>query len=247
MMKIIVANWKMHGDIESSRIWTKDILQNMSKTPSNTQVVVCPPAPLLPLLNYALHGSQIKLGGQDCYSQIEGAYTGEISAKLLKDIGCEYVIVGHSERRNYFKETNELVRAKAQQAIKTGIMPIICIGETEQERAAGKTLPVIEQQIKESIPSEAQKGNFILAYEPVWAIGSGNLPTMDEIKEVHTVITKNVSKLKTIDITDVCVLYGGSVKSGNAGEILALANVSGVLVGGASLNADEFFRIISSS
>ena len=246
-MKIIVANWKMYGDIESSRVWTKDILSNAAKMPVDTKVVVCPPAPLLPLLNYALSNSPIKLGGQDCYSQLEGAYTGEISAKLLKDVGCEYVIIGHSERRNYFKETNEIVMAKAQQAIKAGLIPIICIGETEQERAAGKTLSVIERQILESMPSEAQKGNFILAYEPVWAIGSGNLPTMNEIKEVHAAIVKNVSELKTIDITDVCVLYGGSVKPDNAGEILALANVFGVLVGGASLNSGDFFRIISSS
>ena len=246
MKKIIVANWKMCGDIESSKVWTQNILSLLPNIPVDTQVVVCPPAPLLPLLKDALNGLQIHLGGQDCHHQSEGAYTGETSAKLLKDVGCEYVIVGHSERRNYCQETSEMVRTKAARAIKTGLIPIICIGETAEQRAAGKTLAVINQQIEESIPDEATLGNFILAYEPVWAIGSGNLPTMDEIKQVHSSIIANVSKHKAIDIAEVYVLYGGSVKPDNAGEILALSEVSGVLVGGASLNANDFCKIISS-
>lgn len=246
MKKIIVANWKMCGNIESSKVWAQNILSLLPTIPVNTQVVVCPPAPLLSLLKSSLSGSQIHLGGQDCHFQPEGAYTGETSAKLLKDVGCEYVIVGHSERRNYCQETSEMVRAKAACAIKIGLIPIICIGETLEQRANGNTLPVITQQIEESIPDDATAGNFILAYEPVWAIGSGNLPTMDEIKQVHSAIIASVSKRKAIDINEVYVLYGGSVKPDNAGEILALSNVSGLLVGGASLNANDFCKIILS-
>ncbi len=246
MKKIIVANWKMCGDSKSTRLWAQTFLSNFSKTPDNAEIVVCPPAPLLALLKDVLSGSKVHIGGQDCHTKPEGAYTGEISANMLKDAGCGYVIVGHSERRSYCGETNNIVCSKAAIAIKTGLIPIICIGETVQERSAGRTLDVIKQQIEESIPPEAREGNFILAYEPVWAIGSGNLPTMDEIRQVHTAIIANVSKRMAIDIMKVPVLYGGSVKPDNAGEILALAEVSGVLVGGASLKADDFCRIILS-
>jgi triosephosphate isomerase (TIM) len=243
MKKFIVANWKMCGGIESSRIWAEKILSH-GQIPADKEAVVCPPDALLTTLKDLLSNSRIKLGGQDCHFKDEGAYTGETSAKLLKDVGCEYVIVGHSERRNYLKESNETVRDKAANAIKNGLIPIICIGETAGEREKGRTIKVIREQIAGSIPDEAGSGNFLLAYEPVWAIGSGKLPTMDEINEVHTAIKTDVSERKKIDAAEVYVLYGGSVKPDNAGEILRLSSVSGVLVGGASLNADDFYKII---
>ncbi len=246
MGKIIVANWKMCGDTASSKKWTENILADSSKFPSGSTVVVCPPAPLLPIINYALRGSAIKLGGQDCHFQQEGAYTGETSAKLLKDIGCGYVIVGHSERRAGCGETDAIVNAKAASAIKNGLIPIICIGETQVQRENGETIEVINRQITESIPDVAAYGNFILAYEPVWAIGSGKIPSMDEIQQVHNAIITSVSKRSAIDIGGVYVLYGGSVKPANAREILALDNVAGVLVGGASLDENDFAKIIMS-
>lgn len=234
----------MYGGIESSQIWTKKIIAGQEQIPVSREVVVCPPAALLSLLKGALENSKIKLGGQDCHAKTEGAYTGETSAKLLKDVGCEYVIVGHSERRSYAGESNEIVCAKAACAIKTGLIPVICIGETLEQREKGRTLEVIRQQIAESVPDEAISSNFLLAYEPVWAIGSGKLPTMDEINQVHVAIKTGVAERKKVDKAGVYVLYGGSVKPDNAGEILKLDSVSGVLVGGASLNADDFCSIL---
>lgn len=245
MKKIIVANWKMNGTPESAKLWAHDFAVKSSQITADVEVVVCPPAALIGLLKDVV-GQNIYLGGQDCHIQPEGAYTGETSAVLLKALGCKYVIVGHSERRANCDETSDMVRQKAVRAIKTGLIPIICIGETSKQREAGKILEVINQQIEESLPFEASLGNFILAYEPVWAIGSGNLPTMDEIKQVHSAIITNVSKRIAIDITQVSVLYGGSVKSDNACEIMALPEVSGVLVGGASLKAEEFYKIAAS-
>lgn len=242
MKKFIVANWKMCGRVESSKIWAQKIIAR--QIPAEREVVVCPPTALLSILKDALGESAVKLGGQDCHAKDEGAYTGETSAQLLKDLGCEYVIVGHSERRSYQMENNEIVRAKAICAIKTGLIPVICIGETGKQRENGKTLEVIKQQIAESVPDEAGFGNFLLAYEPVWAIGSGKLPTMDEIKQVHEAIKTSISERKKIDAAGVYVLYGGSVKPDNAADILGLSSVSGVLVGGASLNADDFYKII---
>ncbi len=247
MKKIIIANWKMNGSSESTKKWAHDFMLSMPEIPYGVEVVACPPAPLIPLLKYLMDGSEVKIGGQDCHAKPEGAYTGETSAKLLKDVGCSYVIVGHSERRAYSLESNEIVRAKAAGAIKSGLVPVICIGETKEQRDGGDTIKVINQQIDESLPKEAGAGNFILAYEPVWAIGSGSLPTMDEIKQVHDAIITRVSKSIAIETSDVYVLYGGSVKADNAGEILAVPNVSGVLVGGASLNGQDFCKIIFSA
>lgn len=245
MKKIIVANWKMYGNPASAGAWTQAFLAAFPAIPAGVTVVACPPAPLLPLLKKSLAGSQIHLGGQDCHTQQEGAYTGETSADLLKDVGCAYVIVGHSERRAFCFETDDIVRKKAARAIKAGLVPIICIGETKEQRDSGKTMAVINRQIEKSTPDEAMAGNFILAYEPVWAIGSGSLPAMDEIRQVHIDIMAGVSKRTGVDIAQIMVLYGGSVKPSNAAEILALPEVSGVLVGGASLKADEFGGIVA--
>ncbi len=246
MKKTVIANWKMCGTPDSSKAWAQEFTAQLSGTTAKSEIVVCPPFPLISILKEALGESPVKLGAQNCHIQPEGAYTGETSALLLNALGCEYVIVGHSERRAQCGESSDIVRQKATRAIKTGLIPVICIGETATQRENGKTLDIINQQIEESLPFEAAAGNFILAYEPVWAIGSGNLPTMDEITQVHRAIITNVSKRIALDITQVSVLYGGSVKPDNAGEIMALPEVSGVLVGGASLKAEEFYKIAAS-
>ncbi len=245
MTKIIVANWKMCGSPESAKLWAVSFLPALSKLKTANKIIVCPPAPLISQLKNELTGSIVKIGAQNCHFQPEDAYTGEICASLLKACGCEYVIVGHSERRSYFNETNEIVRRKAARAIKIGLTPIICIGESEEQKNSGKTIEVINQQLAESIPSEAKSGDFIVAYEPVWAIGSGKIPSLEEIKQVHQAILTNISSSMAIDIKKISVLYGGSVKADNAKDIMAMPEVSGVLVGGASLKADEFVKIVA--
>jgi triosephosphate isomerase len=248
MKKIIVANWKMCGLPEIAENWGKEVTSRLPEIASDqVEVIVCPPAPLLPYLKDILAGSRVHLGAQDCHSQQEGAYTGDVSAALLKAVGCSHVIVGHSERRSLHGETDVMVSAKAARAIKTGLVPIICIGETQKQRENGETLDVINRQVKESIPDEAKSGNFVLAYEPVWAIGSGNLPTMDEISQVHDAVISSVSKRAGVDISEVMVLYGGSVKPDNAAGIMQVKGVAGVLVGGASLKADDFCKIVASA
>lgn len=246
MKKIIVANWKMCGLPEMAEDWGEKVVSRLPEILRElAEVVVCPPAPLLTYMKNTLAGSQVYVGAQDCHPQAEGAYTGDISARLLKAVGCSHVIVGHSERRSLHGETDGEVSAKAAQAIKNGLVPIICIGETQKQRENGETIAVINRQVEVSIPDDAKAGNFILAYEPVWAIGSGNLPTMDEIKQVHNAIITSVSRRTKVDIGQVMVLYGGSVKPDNAAGIMRVEGVAGVLVGGASLKADEFCKIVA--
>ena len=194
----------------------------------NFEVAIFPPLTAIEIVSLVVGSSKIKVGGQDCSAHKSGAYTGEISAEMLYDAGCKYVLVGHSERRQYHNETDELVKQKADQAIENAIIPIICVGENLAQREAGNYLQVITDQAQKSVPKD---GDFFIAYEPVWAIGTGKTPTLAEINEVHQAIKKLVAKP---------VLYGGSVKASNAKEIMASDVVDGVLVGGASLNADEF-------
>ncbi len=204
-------------------------------------VMVCPPATLIQKLAGVLRTSRIKVGGQDCHPAPNGAHTGDISAEMLKDAGCSAVIVGHSERRTDHGETNEVVRAKAAAAHRAGLTAIICIGETLEERKAGRTLAVVEAQLEGSTPPSAIGPNTVIAYEPVWAIGTGLTPTSTEIAEVHAHLRSLLDKR---GLRAVPILYGGSVKPGNAAEILAIANVDGALVGGASLKASDFIGII---
>jgi triosephosphate isomerase len=203
-------------------------------------VMVCPPATLVHRAYSLLKSSRIKLGGQDCHSEASGAHTGDISAEMLKDAGCSAVIVGHSERRTEHGETNRLVAAKAAAAHRAGLTAIVCIGETLEDRKAGKTLEIVIRQLSGSLPSSAATANTAIAYEPVWAIGTGLTPTGEEIAEVHSALRTQVSRRKL----DVPLLYGGSVKPGNAAEILKVENVNGALVGGASLKASDFIGII---
>jgi triosephosphate isomerase len=223
MKKIIAGNWKMNGDL-ISLVEMYHALENLE---TENTVIICPPMTML----FASAPKNISIGAQDCSAHTTGAYTGEVSAAMIADMGAKYVIVGHSERRQYHNETNKTVREKATRAIEAGLTPIVCVGETLAEKESGQTLEVIEKQVKESIPN----GDFLIAYEPVWAIGTGRVATDDDIIQVHRHIAA---------MSPVPILYGGSVKAGNAAQIMALENVGGVLVGGASLKPEEFLPII---
>ena len=186
----------------------------------------------------------IKLGGQDCHEELEGAHTGDISAKMLKDVGCDYVILGHSERRTNHFETNETIKKKVSVSIQCNLCPIVCIGETWDERDNGTAVSAVSVQLKESIPDELGSDQFIIAYEPVWAIGSGRTPTLNDIEEMHSSIKETILTINH-KANKVRILYGGSVKPENAAEIFKVENVGGALVGGASLSATNFSDIIS--
>jgi triosephosphate isomerase (TIM) len=233
---LVAGNWKMNGttvSLEEARL-----LAGMLKDVRlKCDVMLCPPATLITTIRAVIKGAGIGLGGQDCHWHANGAHTGDISPEMLKDAGCSAVIVGHSERRADHGETDEMVRLKAEAAHRAGLTAIICIGETLEERKASHTLAVISRQLKGSIPAGTTPANTVIAYEPVWAIGTGLTPTLAEVAEVHGSIR---------DKTDAAmrILYGGSVKPANAVELMSVANVNGALVGGASLKAADFIGII---
>jgi triosephosphate isomerase len=209
-------------------------------------VLMCPPATLLAQARYALTGSKILLGAQDCHPLASGAHTGDISAEMLADAGASAVIVGHSERRVDHGETDVLVNAKARAAHRAGLTAIICIGETGQEREQGKTLEVVRRQLQGSLPDDARADNTVIAYEPVWAIGSGLTPTPADVAELHGFIRAELDRLLgTKEAGGLRILYGGSVKPANASELLFVPDVDGALVGGASLKASDFYAIVA--
>lgn len=214
-------------------------------SPSNADVCVCPPYLHLGVVASAKSGA-IALGAQDCSLKDNGAFTGDISAPMLKDAGCAYVILGHSERRQYQAESNAQVSEKAKKAHAAGLITIICVGETEAERVSGVQNKIVTTQLLESIPETANAQNLVIAYEPVWAIGTGKTATLDDIKDMHAVI-RGFLKEKLDNSDSIRILYGGSVKADNAKDILAAPNVDGALVGGASLKADQFLTIINAA
>jgi triosephosphate isomerase len=233
---LVAGNWKMNGTTASLK--EVRLLAGMLKDVRlKCDVMLCPPATLITTIKTVVKGARIRLGGQDCHWQPQGAHTGDISAEMLEDSGCSAVIVGHSERRTDHGETDDIVRAKAEAAHRAGLTAIICIGETLEERKEGSTLAVISRQLKGSVPSSSTTENTVIAYEPVWAIGTGLTPTLAEIGEVHESIRKQAGSAMRI-------LYGGSVKPANAAELMAVPNVNGALVGGASLKAADFIGII---
>ena len=232
-MKIIAGNWKMNGAQNALKEMV-DALQNVD---TDNKVVLCVPYTML-----CLDSGRVALGAQDVSAHEKGAYTGEVSATMIAETGAKYVIVGHSERRQYHEETNSIVRQKAALALNAGLTPIICVGETMEEKQAGKTMAVIESGVRESIPSDVSR-DIIVAYEPRWAIGAGLTPTEAEIAEAHKIIADT---LKNMGLAGTPVLYGASVKATNAAEIMSIPNVDGVLVGGASLKPDDFIPIITS-
>ena len=239
-MKLIVGNWKMNGLMSDSCERAKKLATLMSSHKAEGfRMVLCPPATAISAVASALRESAIKYGGQDCHDQLSGAFTGDISAEMLKDLGCAYVIIGHSERRQQHQETSASVSAKARAAHTAGLVAIICVGELDSERTAGQADKIVSEQLKISIPDTATPENTVIAYEPVWAIGSGKTASREDILHMHALIRGKAGKLP--------ILYGGSVKAGNAGEILHIPNVDGVLVGGASLKAEEFWAIAQAS
>lgn len=245
--KRIVGNWKMHGTPETASRLAGSIAAAGASLPAEAEIVLCPPALCIASVAAAVKGMRIAVGGQDCSAEEEGAFTGDISASMLKAVGCAYVIAGHSERRTHHRESSGDVRRKAARAMAAGLVPIICVGETAAEREAGETEAVVGRQVRESLPEEAGKSHFVLAYEPVWAIGSGRTPSADDIRAVHAQVRQVAAEATGRPAQSIEVLYGGSVKAANAKEILRIAGVAGVLVGGASLKAEEFCAIAAAA
>ena len=206
MKKLIVGNWKMHGEPEMAARLATSVALSAARAPQHVQVVVCPPALLVAQVAAQLEGGVVRVGGQDCHSQSEGAFTGDTSAQALRAVGAGYVIVGHSERRAYYKESDAQVQAKAAQAIEAGLIPIICVGETLAERESSQALQVVARQLHGSLPANVKQGNFVLAYEPVWAIGSGKTPSIDDIVQMHTHIIAVVAAQTQVGEEQLSVL-----------------------------------------
>jgi triosephosphate isomerase (TIM) len=241
---LVAGNWKMNG--------TKGSLAEVAKVKGGlgagglgADVMICPPATLIAALTAAAGGSPLLVGGQDCHAEPGGAHTGDISAEMLKDAGAVAVIVGHSERRADHGETNAAVRAKAGAAYRAGLIAIVCVGETAAERKDGKTLGVVAAQLAGSLPGGATAANTVVAYEPVWAIGTGLTPTVQDVAQVHAAARQLLADRYGEEGRRMRILYGGSVKPANARELMGVANVDGALVGGASLKAEDFLGIIA--
>ena len=242
MQKLAAGNWKMNGLAAS--LAEVSALIAAHPTPK-CEMLLCPPATLLAQMNWAARGSNLRLGGQDCHANPSGAHTGDISAAMLKDAGAGYVILGHSERRADHGETNLQVKAKAEAAIAANLTAVVCLGETESQRDAGQTLALCGAQLQGSLPAGATAANLVIAYEPVWAIGTGRTPTLAQIAEVHGHLRAELVKALGQEGHGVRILYGGSVKPSNAAEIFAVDYVDGALVGGASLKAADFGAIVA--
>jgi triosephosphate isomerase (TIM) len=239
---LAAGNWKMNGT--GASLGEIEALKTAHTDPK-VDILICPPATLLERLTAVAEGSAIATGGQDCHAAESGAHTGDISAQMLADAGASHVIVGHSERRADHSESDADVRAKAEAALATGLTAVICLGESLAQREAGDTLDVIGAQLAGSLPDGLTGANAVIAYEPIWAIGTGKIPTIAQITEVHDFIRAELVKRFGAEGEALRVLYGGSVKPSNAAEIFAVANVDGALVGGASLKADDFSPIIA--
>ncbi|MEC7835437.1 MAG: triose-phosphate isomerase [Pseudomonadota bacterium] len=246
MKKLIVANWKMNKTKASGISLVKSLSAKINRSNrSSREVVVCPPFTLISEISKILKSSKISLGGQDCSADSFGAFTGDISPLMLKDLGCKYVIVGHSERREHHNESEKIIKNKLDLALSLGLKVILCVGEKMQERKKGNTIRIITRQLQLSISKKCNNKNTIIAYEPVWSIGSGVTPKDSEICDVHNFI-KNKSSQLSIGDKPFMVLYGGSVNPGNSKNILSLQNVDGALVGGSSLKLKSFLDIIRS-
>jgi len=245
---LVAGNWKMNGLQADGTALAADLAGRMKGAGAmKCDMLVCPPFPLISTIVNAVAGSGIAVGGQDCHAQEKGAFTGDTSAYMLKDIGCSYVIVGHSERRTYHAESDETVKAKAEAGLAAGLSAIVCIGETLEQRDAGQTLEVNRSQLHGSIPAGATPENTVIAYEPVWAIGTGRTATPEQAQEVHAMIRSElVGKLGDAAGNAMRVLYGGSMNAKNAAELLTQPDIDGGLIGGAALKADDFWTIAQS-
>jgi triosephosphate isomerase (TIM) len=243
---LIAGNWKMNG-LRSSIAELDQVIAGAPAVAATTDLMICPPATLIAAFASRAHGTRVAIGGQNCHTEAFGAFTGDISAEMLRDAGATAVIVGHSERRTYHHETDADVRAKALAAWRAGLQAIVCVGETKDERATGAALDVVGRQVAGSLPDGAKPENLAIAYEPVWAIGSGLTPTPVDIVEVHNFVRARIAARFGATGTGIRILYGGSVKPSNAAELLQLDNVDGALVGGASLKAADFLAIARAS
>ncbi|MDH3267770.1 MAG: triose-phosphate isomerase [Ignavibacteria bacterium] len=247
--KVIAGNWKMNMNLHQSQKLVSEILNGLGKD-SKAEVIVCPPFTSLSEVNSLLKDTQVKLGAQNMYFEESGAYTAEISADMLKSVGCEYVIIGHSERRVIFNESDELINNKVKAALTKDLKPIFCIGELLEQRESGKTMQVVSTQIEKGLEgiSPEQMKNIIIAYEPIWAIGTGKTATPQQAQEVHLFIRELVAKkFSSLVAESLIIQYGGSVKPDNSGELLSQKDIDGALVGGACLKADSFLSIIASA
>jgi triosephosphate isomerase len=238
---LIAGNWKMNG-LANALDEARAVAVGLGGV--RARVALCPPAPLIHRMAQALAGTAVLVGGQDCRSEPDGAFTGDVSAEMLADAGAALVILGHSERRAGYGETDALVASKVAAALRAGLEPIVCVGETLDQRRAGQALAVVTEQVRGSLPAELAGKAFSVAYEPVWAIGTGLTPTISDIEDVHRAVRATLVELFGAAGKGPPILYGGSVKPANAAEILRAAEVGGALVGGASLKAADFLPII---
>ena len=246
---IIAGNWKMNKDLTEAVQLVSELKAELNGKDLNADVIIAPPFVNLEAVNSIIKDSVIKLSAQNMHFADSGAFTGEISVQMLKSVGCEYVILGHSERRTIFGETDEMINKKVHQALKNGVTPILCCGESLEERENGTTFNVIEGQIKAGLKNldSSDISKMIIAYEPIWAIGTGKTATPEQAQEVHAFIRKLLAELSNEEIADnITIQYGGSVKPGNAKELLSKPDIDGALVGGACLKADSFRDIILS-
>lgn len=247
MKKLIAGNWKMNGSVQFSKGLTDGICHGLKSDPELLDVcdfLVFPPFSYI----YQVHSQadgQVSVGAQDCSLHLSGAYTGEVSALMVKDCGARFVLLGHSERRQYHHETDDIVAAKAKAAHEQGLVSVICVGETENQRTMGQEKVIVAQQLSKSVPEGANAQNIVIAYEPVWAIGTGKNASVDDILEMHAFIRSELISRDSA-LSSVRILYGGSMKPENSAEILAIPNVDGGLIGGASLKAESFLDIARS-
>jgi triosephosphate isomerase len=248
--KIIAGNWKMNKDIHETASFIGELKERLKDFGNEAGVVICPPFTSLVVAKAQIKGSPIRLGAQDMSAHDDGAYTGEVSSRMLSAIGCEYVILGHSERRQYFKESDQLINAKVKKALASNFIPIVCVGETLEERKAGFTDQVVSTQIKGVLHelSSAEAGKLVIAYEPVWAIGTGVTATPDQANAGHKLIRKTIAQMFSWATAEMVVIqYGGSVNASNAVDLFSQPDIDGGLIGGASLKAESFMGIIQAA
>ncbi|GGK35958.1 triose-phosphate isomerase [Salinarimonas ramus] len=243
----VAGNWKMNG-LSAALAEADAVKEGAAALAGAVDLALCPPATLVHRMAERLAGSAVGVGGQDCHAKATGAHTGDVSAEMLADAGAAYVIVGHSERRADHGESDADVRAKLEAAHRAGLVAIVCVGETKEEREAGRALEIVRGQLDGSLVEGLTAARTVIAYEPVWAIGTGLVPTLDDIAEMHAAVREALAaKAEAAEVAAMRILYGGSVKPSNAAEILAVANVDGALVGGASLKASDFLAIASAA
>lgn len=243
--KLAAGNWKMNG-LAGSIAELEALIGGVGSDPG-CDVLICPPVTLITRFVERASGSPIAIGGQDCHAEVSGAHTGDVSAEMLKDAGATHVILGHSERRSDHGEDSATVNAKTSAAWRAGLTAIVCIGESEAERDTGQTLAIVGEQLARSLPDGASSSNTVIAYEPLWAIGTGRTPSGEDIAIVHQAIRDMLEKRFGSEGSSIRILYGGSMNPGNAAEIMAIRNVDGGLVGGASLKAADFLQVIAAA